>query len=55
MCELFGASARSPLSAFYAARGFAKGRRIDFRLITRYHDNKGNHEIVLDKLECAHD
>lgn len=26
-----------------------------FRLIARYHDNKGNHEIVLDKLECARD
>lgn len=26
-----------------------------FRLVARYHDNKGNHEIVLDKLECARD
>ncbi|WP_172599970.1 hypothetical protein [Sulfuricystis multivorans] len=26
-----------------------------FRLIARYHDNKGDHEIVLDQLECAHD
>lgn len=26
-----------------------------FRLIARYHDNKGDHEIVIDKLECAHD
>lgn len=26
-----------------------------FRLIARYHDNKGKHEIVLDELECAHD
>lgn len=29
-----------------------------FRLIARYRDNKdnkGDHEIVLDKLECAHD
>lgn len=26
-----------------------------FRLIARYHDNKGDHKIVLDKLECAHD
>lgn len=27
-----------------------------FRLIARYHNNKGDHEeIVLDKLECAHD
>lgn len=26
-----------------------------FRLIARYHDNKGDHEIVLDKLECARD
>lgn len=26
-----------------------------FSLIARYHDNKGDHEIVLDKLECAHD
>lgn len=26
-----------------------------FRLIARYRDHKGNHEIVLDKLECARD
>lgn len=26
-----------------------------FRLVARYHDHKGNHEIVLDKLECARD
>jgi hypothetical protein len=26
-----------------------------FRLIARYHDNKGNHEIVLDNLTCPHD
>jgi hypothetical protein len=26
-----------------------------FRLVARFHDNKGNHEIVLDKLECARD
>jgi hypothetical protein len=26
-----------------------------FRLVARYHDNKGDHEIVLDKLECARD
>jgi hypothetical protein len=26
-----------------------------FRLIARYHDSKGNHEIVLESLECAHD
>lgn len=26
-----------------------------FRLVARYHDNKGHHEIVLDKLTCAHD
>lgn len=26
-----------------------------FRLIARYRDDKGNHEIILDKLECAHD
>lgn len=26
-----------------------------FRLIVRYLDEKGNHEIVLDKLACAHD
>jgi hypothetical protein len=26
-----------------------------FRLIARYQDGKGNHEITLDKLECAHD
>ncbi|MDZ4254894.1 MAG: hypothetical protein U1A72_20175 [Sulfuritalea sp.] len=27
----------------------------NFRLIARYHDEKGDHEIVLDKLACAHD
>lgn len=26
-----------------------------FRLIARYQDNKGDHELVLDKLECASD
>lgn len=26
-----------------------------FRLIARYRDQKGNHEIVLDQLECARD
>lgn len=26
-----------------------------FRLITRFRDTKGNHEIILDKLECARD
>lgn len=26
-----------------------------FRLVARYRDEKGNHEIVLDKLECARD
>jgi hypothetical protein len=26
-----------------------------FRLVARYSDDKGNHEIVLDKLECARD
>jgi hypothetical protein len=26
-----------------------------FRLVARYQDNKGNHELVLDKLECARD
>jgi hypothetical protein len=26
-----------------------------FRLVARYRDEKENHEIVLDKLECAHD
>ena len=26
-----------------------------FRLVARYHDEKGNHEIVLDKLACGHD
>lgn len=26
-----------------------------FRLIARYHDDKGKHEIVLDQLECARD
>ncbi len=26
-----------------------------FRLIARYRDNKGTHEIILDKLECARD
>ncbi|MDP2812023.1 MAG: hypothetical protein Q8O34_17925 [Rhodocyclaceae bacterium] len=26
-----------------------------FRLIARYHDEKGDHEIVLDKLACARD
>jgi hypothetical protein len=26
-----------------------------FRLVARYRDDKGNHEIVLDKLACAHD
>lgn len=26
-----------------------------FRLVARYHDDKGNHEIVLDRLACAHD
>ncbi|MDP2794885.1 MAG: hypothetical protein Q8O25_12550 [Sulfurisoma sp.] len=26
-----------------------------FRLVARYRDNKGNHEIVLDELACAHD
>lgn len=26
-----------------------------FRLVARYQDNKGDHEIALDKLECAHD
>lgn len=26
-----------------------------FRLIARYHDNKGDHEIVLNQLECARD
>jgi len=24
-----------------------------FRLVARYRDDKGNHEIVLDKLSCA--
>ena len=26
-----------------------------FRIIARYHDNKGEHEIILDKLECSRD
>lgn len=26
-----------------------------FRLVARYHNSKGNHEIVLESLECAHD
>ena len=26
-----------------------------FRLVARYHDEKGSHEIVLDKLACSHD
>ncbi len=26
-----------------------------FRLVARYHDNKGDHEIVFEKQECAHD
>ncbi|MDP1653777.1 MAG: hypothetical protein Q8L56_13750 [Rhodocyclaceae bacterium] len=26
-----------------------------FRLVARYHDDKGDHEIVLDKLACAND
>lgn len=26
-----------------------------FRLVARYQDNKGNHEIILDKLECVRD
>lgn len=26
-----------------------------FRLVARYSDNKGNHEIILDNLECARD
>ena len=26
-----------------------------FRLVARYHDDKGNHEIILDKLACAND
>lgn len=26
-----------------------------FRLVARYQDNKGDHELVLDKLECARD
>ncbi len=26
-----------------------------FRLIAHYHDNKGKHELVLDKLECVRD
>lgn len=26
-----------------------------FRLIARYRDHKGDHEIILDKLECARD
>lgn len=26
-----------------------------FRLVARYRDNKGDHEILLDKLECARD
>lgn len=26
-----------------------------FRLVARYHDDKGDHEIVLDKLSCAND
>ena len=26
-----------------------------FRLIARYHDAKGSHEIVLDQLSCARD
>lgn len=26
-----------------------------FRLVARFHDSKGNHEIVLDKLECTRD
>ena len=26
-----------------------------FRLVARYHDEKGNHEIVLDKLSCSRD
>lgn len=26
-----------------------------FRLVARYHDDKGTHEIILDKLECAVD
>ncbi|MEW6512483.1 MAG: hypothetical protein AB1443_00625 [Pseudomonadota bacterium] len=26
-----------------------------FRLVARYQDNKGDHELVLDKLECAYD
>jgi len=26
-----------------------------FRLIARYHDDKGDHEIVLENLECARD
>ncbi len=26
-----------------------------FRLVARYSDDRGNHEIVLDRLDCAHD
>lgn len=26
-----------------------------FRLVARYHDEKGHHDIVLDPLSCAHD
>lgn len=26
-----------------------------FRIIARYHDNKGKHEIILEKLECSRD
>lgn len=26
-----------------------------FRLVARYHDTKGDHEIVIDQLECARD
>ena len=26
-----------------------------FRLVARYHDEKGNHEVVLDKLSCSRD
>jgi hypothetical protein len=26
-----------------------------FRLVARYSDDRGNHEIVLDRLDCARD
>lgn len=26
-----------------------------FRLVAHYHDEKGDHEIVLDKISCSHD